>query len=264
VSTKSDRRAAARAEREQREQAERKAAERRRRLLQLGGALALAAVVVVVAAVLLGGGGESDGTPASGGAPSAAQSREVGAMFAGISQRGTVLGDPDAPATLTEFADLQCPFCAEYATAVLPTVIRDYVRPGRLKLDLQLMSFLGPDSVRAAKMAAAAGMQDRMWPFAELFYRNQGEENSGYVTDAYLRGIGSAVPGLDVERAMRDRDSPEAARAVEGVTRTAERAGVNSTPTFLVTRGDGEPQPLELQTLTPGEFTGKLDAALRG
>jgi protein-disulfide isomerase len=263
MSSKSERRAAARQAREQQEHAARKAAERRRRFLQLGGVLALAAVVVIVAAVVLGGGGDDERAPADGSAPSAAQSREVGALFAGIPQRGTVLGDPDAPATLTEYADLQCPFCAEYARDVLPTVVRDYVRPGRLKLDLQLMSFLGPDSVRAAQMAAAAGMQNRMWPFAELFYRNQGQENSGYVTDEFLRGIASATPGLDAERAMRDRDSQEAAEAVQGVTRTAERAGVNSTPTFFVSRGRGEPRALELQTLTPAEFTAKLDAALQ-
>jgi protein-disulfide isomerase len=262
MSTKSERRAAARAIREQQERAERRSAERRRRLLQLGGAVALAAVVVVVAAVVLSGGG-SEGRASSGGAPSAAQSREVSALFAGISQRGTVLGDPRAPATLTEFADLQCPFCAEYARDVLPTVVRDYVRPGRLKLDLQLMSFLGPDSVRAARMAAAAGMQNRMWPFAELFDRDQGQENSGYVTDAFLRGIGSAVPGLDVQRALRQRSSPAAARAVQAATRAADHAGVESTPTFFVTRGGGQPRALELPTLTPGEFTAKLDAALR-
>ncbi len=263
MSTKAERRASARAARGERERAERRAAERKRRLLQLGGVVAAAAAVVVVAAVLLGG-GESASTPPSGGEPSAEQSREVGAMFAGIPQRGTVLGDPSAPATLTEFADLQCPFCAEYATDVLPTVIRDYVRPGRLKLDLQLMSFLGPDSARAARMAAAAGTQNRMWPFTELFYRNQGEENSGYATDAFLRRIGSGVPGLDVERALRRRSSPAAARALEGGTRAAARAGVTSTPTFLVTRGGGRPEALELQTLTPGEFTDKLDAALQG
>ncbi len=263
MSTKSERRAAARAIREQQERAERRSAERRRRLLQLGGAVALAAVVVVVAAVVLSGGGGSEGRASSGGAPSAAQSREVGALFAGIPQRGTVLGDPRAPATLTEFADLQCPFCAEYARDVLPTVVRDYVRPGRLKLDLQLMSFIGPDSVRAARMAAAAGMQNRMWPFAELFYRDQGQENSGYVTDGFLRGIGSAVPGLDVQRALRQRSSPAASRAVQAAARAADHAGVESTPTFFVTRGGGPPRALELQTLTPGEFTAKLDAALR-
>ena len=262
MSTKSERRAAARAIREQQERAERRSAERRRRLVQLGGAVALAAVVVVVAAVVLSGGGGSEGRASSGGAPSAAQSREVGALFAGIPQRGTVLGDRRAPATLTEFADLQCPFCAEYARDVLPTVVRDYVRPGRLRLDLQLIGFIGPDSVRAARMAAAAGMQNRMWPFAELFYRDQGQENSGYVTDGFLRGIGSAVPGLDVQRALRQRSSPAAPAPCRARARRRPR-GVESTPTFFVTRGGGQPRALELQTLTPGEFTAKLDAALR-
>lgn len=60
-----------------------------------------------------------------------------------------------------------------------PTVVRRYVRPGRVRLDLYTLTFIGPDSERAAGVAAAAAQQDAMWPFAELFFRNQGPENSG-------------------------------------------------------------------------------------
>ena len=97
------------------------------------------------------------------------------------------LGQPDAPATLIEFADLQCPFCAEYTTGALPTVIQDYVRSGRLKMQLRLLRFIGPDSERGAEVAAAATLQDKGWDFSDLFFRNQGQENSGYATDAFLR-----------------------------------------------------------------------------
>jgi hypothetical protein len=120
--------------------------------------------------------------------------RTAGAAFAGIPEHGTLLGHPRAPATLLEFADLQCPFCAEYARDALPGLLRDWVRPGRLRLDLRLVAFIGPDSTRAARTAGAAALQDRLWQFSELFYLNQGTENSGYVTESFLRAIAPRRP----------------------------------------------------------------------
>ncbi len=264
MSTKAERRAQARREREARERAEQASATRRRRLVQLGIAAALALVVVGAAILISRGGGGDDEVAATGDdAALASQGREVAALFEGIPQDGTVLGDPDAPATLIEFADLQCPFCADFAGDVLPTVVNDYVRAGRLKIDLQLLSFLGEDSVRAGRMAAAAGGQDLMWPFVELFYRNQGQENSGYATDDFLRRIGGAVPGLDVDRALAARETPAAGDVLQAATDQAEQLGATSTPAFYVRRG-GRLRPVQVDQLTPEAFTTALDAALRG
>jgi protein-disulfide isomerase len=106
---------------------------------------------------------------------------------------GISLGSPDAPATLIEFADLQCPFCAASARDELPPVVERYVRAGRLRLELHVLAFLGEDSVPGAAMAAAAAHQDRLWSFTDAFYRSQGPENSGYVTDDFLRATGEAA-----------------------------------------------------------------------
>jgi protein-disulfide isomerase len=184
-------------------------------------------------------------------------------MLTGIPQHGTVLGDPKAPATVIEFADPQCPFCAAFATAVLPTVVKGYVRPGRVRLDLQLLTFLGPDSRRLGLMAAAAGRQNRMWQFAELVYRNQGEEGTGYATDAFLRKIAAAVPGLDVQRAMAERNSPASALVLRRAAAAASRLGANETPSFYLRKGDGAPRRVPLGELTPDSFTAALDGALR-
>ena len=71
--------------------------------------------------------------------------------------------------------------------------------------------------------ALAAGRQGRFWNVMELLYENQGTENAGWVTDSLLRSIGDAVPGLDTQKMLDDRDSPaghqapapdQAARAV--------------------------------------------------
>jgi protein-disulfide isomerase len=231
--------------------------DRTRRLALLGGAVALALVVVVVAIVISQGGDDDPGKTDTTAAPT-----QEG--LAGIPQRGVTLGNPDAPATLLEFADLQCPFCAEYATQALPTVVDQYVRTGKLKLQLRLLAFLGPDSKRGADVAAAATLQDRLWQFSEVFYRNQGPENSGYATDRFLRGLARDTPGLDVAQASKDLDSPAATRLLRQADRQAKALGVTGTPSFFIVRRGAMPEPLEVSSLDADGFTSALDTALGG
>ena len=247
--------------REEREAAAESAAlaERRRRRLWLGGAtLALVAVLVGIGIALSGSEDESGTTT---GKPEGAA--EALALYRGIPQKGIELGNPRAQYTLTEFADLQCPFCGQYSREVQPEVVRRYVRTGRLKIVFRNLTFIGEDSVEAAEMAAAAGLQNKEFEFVDLVYRNQGAEETGWVDDAYLRRIGAAV-GLDVERAMRDRGSPAVKAQLEEAKTVAEAAGVESTPWFLVQRAGGRPQRLEPKSLTPAAFTEALDRAMGG
>jgi protein-disulfide isomerase len=222
--------------------------------------LAIAGFAVIVVAVLIavsvgGSDSDSDGSVEESGTAAAD-------LFDGIPQSGTVVGDPDAPAVMTEFGDLQCPFCAEFSTEVLPTLVEDYVRPGRLQLDLQALTFIGPDSLAAAELAEAAGMQDRLWQFTDVFYANQGTENTGYVTEEFLTEIASAVSGLDVDQALADRDSPEVKVALTEARDAAAEAGFDSTPSFLIAVDGEDPRPLEVSSLDPEEFAAALDAAL--
>ena len=182
-------------------------------------------------------------------------------MLAGIPQRGTQLGDPDAPVTLTEYADLQCPYCRDYALDVLPHLIEEYVRPGKVKLELRVLRFLGPDSRRAAGLAAAAAAQNRLWNVADLFYRWQGEENSGYVTGDFMSSIARSAPGLDAAAALRERSSKAAERTARGWEAAAKRAGVDSTPSFQISAG-GATERFQPRSLAPGEFRAALDSAL--
>ena len=198
-----------------------------------GVAAAVAAVIVIAAILMSQGGAEDDG----------------GAPLPPLQQDGVSLGDPDAPATLIEFADLQCPFCADYATEELPRVIDSYVRDGRLRLELRLLAFLGPDSERARQVAHAAALQDRMWNYTERFFRSQGPENSGYATDSFLQRLARQTPGLDVDQLADDFANPEA----EALTRQAERLGrrlqVDGTPSFYLVRDGGEPEQIEIDQL---------------
>ena len=107
----------------------------------------------------------------------------------GIRQDGIELGAANAPVTLVEYADLQCPYCAAWSAQAFSELVRDYVRPGKVKLSFRGLAFLGPDSERALRFALAAGLQDRLWHVVDLLYRYQGRENGGWVTDQLLRSI---------------------------------------------------------------------------
>ena len=218
---------------------------RERRLWLLAGAAVLAAVIVGVA-VAISQGGADDDEPSP--APGSAGQEQAEDLFEGIPQSGVSLGDPDAPATLIEFADLQCPFCAEFATGELPGVIDQYVRSGELRLELRLLAFLGPDSERARQAANAATLQNRLWDYTELFFRNQGAENSGYATNQFLTRLARETR-LDIEALRADLATPRA----EAFSREAERLGrqlqVEGTPSFYLVRDGGQPEPIEIENL---------------
>lgn len=254
--TRKERRATARAERER--AAEAAQARQRQRLWFLGGALVLAAAIVVVIALASGG---DDGPRLRRGEVVPGQ-QEAAALFAGIPQDGITLGDPRAPVTFVEFADLQCPFCRDYTVQTLPGLVREYVRTGRVKMIFRNVAFIGDDSARAGQMAAAAGLQDKMWEFIDVFYLNQGQENSGYVTDEFLRRIGSGVRGLDVDRAMSDRGLPEVQRQLNEAQTEWQTSGFTGTPSFLVGPTGGRLEAVEINSFDPGQFAGPIERAL--
>jgi protein-disulfide isomerase len=211
-------------------------AEARRQRMWLLGALAVVAAAIVAAAIAIGGaGGDSAGTTTGRPVGRAA----VGRLFGGIPQRGVELGSPSAPVTVTEFADLQCPYCGESAREELPGVVNRYVRPGRVKLVFRGLAFLGPDSLRGARVVAATVLQNRMWQMVDLIYRNQGEENSGWLNDAYLRRV-AGTAGVDVRRAFGERRSVAVNALVEEARSAGRAAGVKETPTFVISRGGRE------------------------
>jgi protein-disulfide isomerase len=127
---------------------------------------------------------------------------------------------------------------------------------------LRIRSFLGRDSVRAAGAAAAAAEQDRMYQFADMFFRNQGPENSGYADADFIRGIATQVDGLDVERVVAAADDPLAEPAVRRDEMFARRIGSTATPDFYIRQG-GRLTQLEPQGTDPQAYAAAIDAALR-
>ncbi len=160
--------------------------------------------------------------------------------LSGITQRGQVLGDANAPVTVTEFGDPQCPVCAAFAEQVAPELISTEVKGGSVKYRFQPFLIIGPDSKPAMKAALAAGQQGRFWNYLQLFYRNQGEENSGYVTDAFLTSIARAAGVQDIAAWNQSRNGTQWDSVIANGSNQAESLGFNGTPSILVAGPNGQ------------------------
>ena len=98
--------------------------------------------------------------------------------------------------------------------------------------------------------ALAAGEQGRLWNFIETFYHEQGEEDSGYVTESFIQGIARQVPRLDLSQWSSDRAAAKLAGEVEADAQTANGRNLTGTPAFLIGRTGGA-----LEQLEPSSFT---------
>ena len=237
---------------------EREAAEKRKRLLRLGGAAVLIVAAIVAIVIVAGGGDSDDGGETASDGNTPADSANI---FRGIPQNGTSLGDPKADQVLTEYADLQCPFCAEYSNNVLPQVVEKYVRTGRVRLELRLLRFVGPDSDRGAQAAQGAAENDRMGQFVEAWYRNQGTENSGYADDDFIRKIAEEA-GVPPEDAIQAAGSGSKSGPIEEVEQEADVLGIDSTPSFVIGPEAGQGDRLEVDELTFEAFDDVLGDVL--
>jgi len=261
MSSRADEKQRRREERERREQEQVAADRRKQRVWLLGGVLVAAIAIVGVLALVSGGEDSPDGL---GDGSTLNAAAEVNELFAGIPQDGITVGDPDAPVTLVEFADLQCPFCGEFAVNAIPDLVRDYVRPGKVKMELRLLTFLGAESMRAAQVTYAASLQDLGWQYADLFFNNQGQEGSGYITEDFLREIGEGVDGLDVDGALEQSTGAEADELIKQAESAAQTLGVSSTPSFFVRRGEGTLEEIQVGELSAAAIGAELDELIDG
>jgi protein-disulfide isomerase len=187
-----------------------------------------------------------------------------GTAFAGIRQSGNTLGSPNAKATLMVFADMQCPFCREFETQSFPSIVKRYVKTGKLRVVFQPISIIGTDSVVASKAVVAAAWQNKLFDYASVFYANQGEENTGYVTDAFLQKIAEATPGLQLSKWTSNLNSGGGTNILSQAQAAANTAHVSSTPTFMVAKRGQTLSQFQPSSLTdPSAFYGKLDQLTR-
>jgi protein-disulfide isomerase len=205
----------------------------RKRRVQYLSLAAFGAVAVIVALIIISqSGGNDDG---GGGNPGNVTGvTEVNSELDGIPQSGQTLGEPSAKVTVTEFGDPQCPVCAGFSQRVAPALIGAEVKGGIAKYVYEPFLIIGPDSKPAMRATLAAGEQDRFWNYLQLFYLNQGEENSGYVTDDFLTSIAKAAGVPDLGKWNQSRNSSKWDATIQQGTSQAESFGFNGTPSLVV------------------------------
>ncbi|MCC7363958.1 MAG: thioredoxin domain-containing protein [Dehalococcoidia bacterium] len=154
---------------------------------------------------------------------------------------GFTLGKPEAKVTLTMFEDFQCPFCLRFTLTQEPTLIKEYVETGKIKLVFRNLPILGQESALAAVGAECAAQQDRFWQFHKELFVAQAEAgqltderiNVGRYNQASLQVMAGAA-GMDVPLFATCITTDATLNPVRDHVRQAQDLGLRSTPSFTV------------------------------
>jgi len=238
------------------------------RVLAIAGGVVVVAAIAVVLGIVLSRGGKPAPTdlPKVGSATweGALQgSTDVRKLFKGIPEHGLVLGSLNAPATLTEFIDLQCPVCQVFETQQLPTLIQKYVRTGKLDVQMQPWAIRGPASVTGQSATIAASLQNKAFQFAEMLYLNQGAENSGWLNENMIGLASASVDGLRPAKVLSEMSSSGVKSAVTGVDRRAATANFEYTPTLLLNRKGKTPRVVSQGLPSLSTLEAEIESAAR-
>ncbi len=173
---------------------------------------------------------------------------DVVTFYAALRQDEARLGDPDAPVQVELFTDLRSTQSAEFQREVVDALVEEYVRDGRVQIDMRHRSVAGSEITLPAVAATAAGEQGRQWQFADLVLRNLDRAGPSDVNDEFLLEIADALRGttrdFEVEEWERAFNSPEAREAPAADGELATELRLPAQPALAVT-GPGGSDTLE-------------------
>ncbi|MGA2469582.1 MAG: thioredoxin domain-containing protein [Solirubrobacteraceae bacterium] len=267
MASRAEQKAAARAAREQAAAQIHASRRQRTQLMAAGGVLLAVVAAAAVVIALSSGGGGTTGTfkankktvpnPVPGAVmpmtPAAAVA-DVHKQLDGIPESGNTLGKANAPVTVTEFGDLVCSTCDDFALTSEKQLITADVRTGKVKLvyrGLATASNYANSSqyIDTQVAARSAGLQGKEWYYVLLTYDLQPETINGtdseelpYVTSAYLQNRASLVPGINLLQWQTNMTNPTLIAAVHADTSAANAAGVSGTPAVFVSGPKGTVQ----------------------
>jgi protein-disulfide isomerase len=213
------------------EEAKRK---RQKRLMTLLAAVLVVAVAGVTVFAIINSRDESKNTPLA--SPMALDQ---------IPRSGMTIGATDAPVTVIEYADFQCPYCANFALQLEPELIQNYVATGKVRFEFQPLPIISVDlkgkqitdpsaeSVLASEAGFCAADQNTFWEFYSLLFSKQTGEEVGDFTLEKLIGY-AKEGGLDVDAFTTCMTNRTHLQDVVDSYQRGKAAGVTGTPTFFV------------------------------
>ncbi|MDT8341558.1 MAG: thioredoxin domain-containing protein [Longimicrobiales bacterium] len=155
--------------------------------------------------------------------------------------RGVTRGNPDAPITIAEFADYQCPGCAGFAGQVKPLLDQAYGDGDQVKFvfyDYPLVT-IHPHAFLASRAARCAADQDRYWDYHDALFRNQQAWSLSQSAPLGLFEDYAAEAGLEASAFRACLRSDMHAELVTANMQLGNLLGVTGTPTVMVSQGDG-------------------------
>ena len=167
-----------------------------------------------------------------------------------------IRGNPDAPATLEEFADFQCPPCGSFAIFG-EELLKQY--DSRLRIVFRNFPLPGHEHAREAALAAeAAGLQGRFWEMHDVLYREQAVWSTAPNTRELFESYAGTI-GLNLDQFRKDMDGEKTKGRVDSDHALGDSLGVKLTPTLFINN-----QPVDQKDKNPEGVRAAIDAALAG
>lgn len=172
----------------------------------------------------------------------------------------SMLGKKDAPITIVEYTDYQCPYCQRFHVTSFPEIKRNYIDTGKVRFfskDLPLD--FHPNAMRAAQAARCAGEQNKFWDLRDVMGQNPDKLDMEHIA-GFADGL-----KMDTKALRACVDSGKYKDQVQSDVLEGMKVGANGTPTFVVgkTQGNGVEGELVLGALPYQVFDEKLKALLK-
>jgi protein-disulfide isomerase len=147
-------------------------------------------------------------------------------------------GRPDAPVVMYEMSDFQCPYCRDFTLETMPSLEREYIRSGKVRLIFINFPLTGvhPHAMAAAEVAMCAALQGKFWPVHDRLFQRQPQWAERQDPGPYLLTLADSA-GVDHARLIACVVRRVTRPAIEADAAAARRAGARSTPTFYIEGG---------------------------
>ena len=156
-----------------------------------------------------------------------------------IKSGSPILGNLDAPITILDFSDFQCPNCGRYVKNTEPILNKTYIQTGKASLVYKYFPVVGFDSMNPALAGQCSQEQDKFWQFHKLLFANQKPIDSGWVSKTNLKNFASQISGLDLQKFSECLDSEHYKDYINKDLEMAKKFQLRATPSFIIMKNDG-------------------------